>query len=470
MRAVLVLVCIGASGIPLNASGAMLKIADDKMAVVDGERLFILGMYEYPEDEARLAALAEAGFNLVRSPEDRNRMDRLADLGLYAWINTGSRIDLSHEPGKRADALRTMAADWADHPAMLVWEVPDEALWNCWYRAQQWRYWQEPAQLRGKIAGLEDRTRAAQLKKDLQRAKDLHDRAYHEEAEALADSIWKALGETPPKPGYGLGNAPERAAAMCRGMIEGYQVLQQLDPAHPVWMNHAPRNQIAQLAAFNKGADIVGCDIYPVPVSNHVRHSDLAMQRMPAAGAFTDRMQAAAPQKPVWMVLQGFAWGAITGGSEQIKEELRQPTLEETRYMAWDAIVHGARGILYWGTHAMDPDAEILAHLLVLARELDALQPVISAPDANLDIEVSIAQTWGSVDRGVRVLAKQAADGVWLIVVNEWEGPLVYTLTGLDALNGVTYEENNGGESGIVGNGALKLHIGGEKVQILKPE
>ena len=147
---------------------------------------------------------------------------------------------------------------------------------------------------------------------------------------------------------------------MCAGMIEGYKRLRQLDPAHPVWMNHAPRNQVAQLAAFNQGADIVGCDIYPVPFTTKVGHSDLAERTAAAVGAYTERMQQSAPGKPVWMVLQGCGWGDIQPQrTDEERKELRRPNWKETRFMAYDAIVRGARGILYWGTHAIEKDSKL---------------------------------------------------------------------------------------------------------------
>lgn len=452
-------------------AAATCEIAEDGMAVVEGKRTFILGMYAYPDEDARLRGLAEAGFNLVRSPRDKGAMDRLAELGMWAWITTGSAIDLSESSEDRRRALEEMAETWADHPALLVWEVPDEALWNCWYRAIQWRSYQEPEQLQQRVAALTDKALATGLQEKLDRVNALREVARFAEAEALADSIWEALGEPSPNAGFGLSNAPERAAKMCQGMVDGYRHLKAIDPAHPIWMNHAPRNQIDQLAAFNKAADIVGCDIYPVPVSNHVHHSDLAMQRMPSVGDYTDRMQAAAPGKPVWMVLQGFGWGALQkDGDPEVVEELRSPTLAETRFMAWDAVVHGARGVLYWGTHAMPEDAAIHEHLLALARELNALQPVISAPDAAVPVAVHHGPHWGSLERGVRVLAKDVAGQTWLIAVNEWNEPMRYTIMGLDGLDGTRYTENTDENvNGVVKDGTLTLHIAAESVHVLRP-
>lgn len=450
---------------------AEVEIADDRMLVVKGERVFVLGLYENPDDDAELARVAEAGFNLVRARADREALDRLHARGLWAWLNTGGAINVAEPPGGHAKQLRDMAAQYGPHPALLVWEVPDEALWNCWYRATQWRRGAEPDQQRERIAALEDRDLARELQRDLDRVQALYHTARLAEADALANAIWRRLGEEPPRPELGLGNAQERAEALCAGMLRGYELLRKLDPAHPVWMNHAPRNALEQLAAFNHAADIVGCDIYPVPFSPLVGHSDLRNRSVSAVGDYTRRMQAAAPEKPVWMVLQGFGWGDIQPQrSEAERQELRRPTLQETRFMAFDAIVRGARGILYWGTHAIEKDSRLWNDLLAFAGEINQLRHVLAAPDAAMPVEVELEPTWGSLDRGLVVLPKQVGDATWLLVVNEWTGPLAYSLRGLGALEGVRYREWYSEAAVTVADGALPHTIADESVQIWCPE
>ena len=458
-------------GLALPAAAVTCSIAPDRMAEVDGKRVLILGLYENPQDDAVLARVAEAGFNLVRCSEDAGALDRLEKHGLWAWLNTGGRIDLSVEAGKREAQLTEMVEKWGQHPALLVWEVPDEALWNCWYGAQGWRTGAEPKQQADLIRALENKQRAAELQAKQAEVRALRQEGRYAESEQLADAIWKELGKEPPRPGYGISTAPARAAKMCAGMVQGYQKLRALDPKHPVWMNHAPRNQIAQLAAFNEGADIVGCDIYPVPFSRFVGHSDLGERTVAAAGAYTGRMQAAAPGKPAWMVLQGFGWGDILPERpEEERKILRRPDLGETRFMAYDAIVHGARGILYWGTHAIEKDSQLFEDLLTLAKELDGLQPVLSAPDAPLDLSVTFAPTWGSVDREVVVLPKAVGDNLWLLVVNEWTDALTYTIRGLGTRDGVAYTDTQSGQSATVAGGALTLTIPAQQIHVLEPK
>jgi hypothetical protein len=236
-------------------------------------------------------------------------------------------------------------------------------------------------------------------------------------------------------------------------------------------MNHAPRNQINQLAMFNAAADIVGCDIYPVPTCDWVSHSDLKEQTAAAVGAYTTRMQAAAPGKPVWMVLQGFGWADIqpTAPPERKKAE-RRPTREETQFMAYDTIVRGGRGILYWGTAYIEKDSPCWKDLLSVAAELTALQPVLAAPDADLPLKVSPAPTSGSLDREVLVLPKDVNGKTWLIVVNECAEPVQYTMEGLDRLNGTEFTDPAAGAEATVEGGKLMLPIAAQTVQVLRPK
>ena len=452
-----------------GAWAAPAVIAEDRMLEADGKRVFVLGLYENPGD-AQLDEVAAAGFNLVRTSADTAALDRLWSKGIYAWINTGYAIDLGVDTASRESELKRLVAEFSQHPGFLVWEVPDEALWNTWYGAMQWRRGAEPREQNAAIAELQDANLAAELRAMRDEAEAAYGRGEPRIGEELGDAVWRKLGKEPPHPDLNLSNAPERQNRLAEGMVQGYRLLQSIDPNHPIWMNHAPRNSIAQLAQFNLGADAVGCDIYPVPKARDNGHSDLMDQSLSCAGAYTRRMQAAAPGKPVWMVLQGFGWADLEKDKIHEKpDERRRPNPGESRFMAYDAIVNGARGILYWGTAYVEKDSPFWADLLSLVAELSAQQPVISAPDAALEIEVTFAETWGSVDRGVRVLPKQVGDQVYLLAVNEWSEPLVYTLHGLESVEGTRYRDLVSEQETIVEHGTLTLPIQGFGVHVLEP-
>lgn len=450
------------------AGAAQVTIDPDGMLRVNDSRIFILGLYEYPSEDHALEAVARAGFNLVQSGESIETLDRLHRAGIYAWINTGSRIALDVSNPDAPESLKNLAAQFANHPALLVWEAPDEALWNVWYSAEQWRRHHEVRQQREKIAALADAELAERLRLKRQQADQCFARAEFGRGEQLADDIWRELGHDPPHPDLNLSSAPERAVRLAEQMLSGHVLLRELDPAHPLWMNHAPRNTNEQRARFNRAADIVGCDIYPIP--EYVGgHSDLGDRSRASVGAYTRLMQAAAPGKPVWMVLQGFGWDELSESPADPRQPRPPPNFDESRFMAYDAIVNKARGILYWGTAYTDKSKPFYADLFRLVRELADLQPVLSAPDAQVPIRISLDETWGSLDRSVRILPKQASDGVWFIVVNEWSDPLICTLDDLDALEGGNYSDPAAGIEATVQNGRLRLPMRAYDVLVLRP-
>lgn len=449
---------------------AEVSIDDDGMFVINGERSFVLGLYENPKEDEQLARMVEAGFNLVQAQPKAEELDRLDRHGVYGWVNTGSCIDLSVNREQREKELTALVGTLKDHPRLLVWEVPDEALWNCWHQPQQWRWHQEPEALRQKIKEVADDDKRAQLFAEVNAALAYRDIADYETWEKRMDMLWEALGLEQPHPELSMARAQERAELMCRGMIDGYHLTRKMAPGIPVWMNHAPRNQISQLAAFNEGADIVGCDIYPVPRHPAISHSDLDNALISSVADYTVRMQAAAPWKPVWMVLQGFGWGDIQPNqSEQVRKELRRPNFGESRFMAYDAIARGAKGILYWGTAYVEKESEFLTELLRVIRELHELQPVLSAPRAALDITVSYRPTFGSVDRKPVVLPKAYGKIPWLIAVNEWSEGLACTLSGFGNLEGVRYRDHHTGETYQVTDGVLPVPFRRYSARVLEP-
>jgi len=389
------------------------------MIEVEGKRLFVIGLYENPKEDAVLDTVAQAGFNLIRGSEDAGDIERIHQRGMYVWLNTGGRIEIKDPSPERTQPLKEMVERWGKHPALLVWEVPDEALWSCMLGA------------------------LGQPVPFVQR--------------------WKIF--------------QENSAVLSARMKAGYGVLKELDPDHPVWMNHAAGNQLEDLAAINRAADIVGCDEYPL-LPYRMWPVDVSHSVLGSIGTCTLRMQAAAPGKPVWMVLQGMSWADIGVIFPKRPGTGQYPTFEESRFMAYDAIVCGARGVLYWGTHTLGKDSPCWHGLLRVARELSDHQALLSAPDAAVRPEVETAATaateWFSYHVlgtyfNVRALGKQVADKTWWIVVNEMPTPCAYTLRGMKEFDGQAYEETAAGVRMAVNGGSLEGVLPANGVHILKP-
>jgi hypothetical protein len=123
----------------------------------------------------------------------------------------------------------------------------------------------------------------------------------------------------------------------------GYDVIKQEDMNHPVEQTHAPRGTIADLQPYNTAADVLAIDIYPVSVPPG-KHSLLANKEISMVGDWTKFLSdVSGGQNSLWMVEQ-IAWSGVTPPNVVVF-----PTFWQSRYMAYQAIVNGARGLMFFG-------------------------------------------------------------------------------------------------------------------------
>ncbi len=442
-----VILILAAVAFPVGTAigGSTALMNKERMLLVNGQPRFILGLYENPADDAVLKEAVDAGFNLIQSAPDAAALDRLHRVGAMAWVNLGGALDLSADTAKRRQQLTETVRRVENHPALLVWEGPDEILWNNW--------WGTMEQIRPEM---EKMRTAAQGKADLEtlsrRARDRFERGLYAEFEVARAEFWRQAGQPAPNPGVRIDDAPERVRRSGEGITAGIRAVRALDPRHVIWLNHAPRNSLDDLRLYNRAADMVGCDIYPAPANLLVGHSDLRDMGLTSVGAYTRRMQQAAPGKACAMVLQGFGWRDLQKAPRESEAAVgigRRPTWAESRFMAYDAIIHGANAILYWGTAYMkrveDDGSAVTGRprlwrdLLRVARELRALEPALIAPPMKSPT-VRQASTYGSIDgKGILCSLRRVDDDFVLLVVNETADGLGFSIEGLPAkLNGRT--------------------------------
>ena len=429
---------------PVPAASARPTLLEpDGTLLIEGERSFPIGIYEFPQEDAVLREIAEAGFNLIRCSASTEHLDRAASAGLKAWISLGNSMDVRDNASR--DKLAGIIAGYKDHPALVVWEAPDEPLWNVWYSTFNWFHGEQPRLFREHIESAKKAGKTVSpMQAVLRHYQTGLETADYAGAESAASKLWQLLEMKSPKPDLPMTTAPRRARELADGLFEGYELVRQMDLAHPLWINHAPRNTIPDLAYFNRAGDIVGCDIYPVPEVPQNGHSDLANRRINCVGDYTDRMRAAAPGKPAWMVLQGFGWGDLSVDWPEPAKTGRRPTYAETRFMAYDAIVHGAKGILYWGTHYVEKPSPFWTDLKRVVRELHEMQHVLAAPFETLNIGVTLEPTLHSTDRGIAVMAKRVDGRLVLIVVNELHEPVSFSISGLPLPDGTRLRDDTG--------------------------
>lgn len=171
-------------------------------------------------------------------------------------------------------------------------------------------------------------------------------RAGDTNSEALLRKVLTTFRNHPGLGVYKGADEPEWGKAALPPLERAYQVIKELDPNHPLAIIQAPRGTIENLRKYNPVSDITGADIYPVgyPPGKHSQfvktNAEISM-----TGDYTRRMmEVAAGKKPVWMTLQ-ISWSGVLKQGQA----LRFPTFPEERFMTYQAIINGARGLNYFG-------------------------------------------------------------------------------------------------------------------------
>ena len=242
-----------------------------------------------------------------------------------------------------------------------------------------------------------------------------------------------------------------------------YKFIKSIDPDHLLYMNHAPVNLVSTLQKYNAGTDIVACDIYPV-IPHGIRpmyalfddgmQGDLSNCTISQVGEYTDKMRrVAGKSKPVFMVLQGFSWEMLRKEGERDTSKILYPTFQQSRFMAYDAIIHGANGILYWGTAYTPQPSAFWTNLKKVVRELADLQNVLAAGTEPLRVVKTYHETGHSIDAGVEFIAKKAGNDVYLLSANADKNPVKITFSGLTDFSRVRVLNEN--RSLLIKNGGF---------------
>lgn len=146
--------------------------------------------------------------------------------------------------------------------------------------------------------------------------------------------VWKGVDE------------PQWGKAPIEPLIRAREIIRELDPHHPVALTHAPRGTVDELRAYNVACEITGADIYPIGYPPGA-HSLDENKQISMVGDFTRKMrQVGDDGRPVWMILQ-ICWSGVARPGKT----LRFPTFAEERFMVYQALINGARGLIFFGGH-----------------------------------------------------------------------------------------------------------------------
>ena len=289
----LMAVCMTGIGFAAHASAAeaftkpaKITLDDAGVLVVDGKKVFPINLTVVPGPDAK-------------APSGKHAYAEFADSGVM-FMRTGGK-DWNDQMIEREKATQAAAA--ANGLRCAPWLGWDLANFN-------------PG----------DAKKEQQLKRVIETFK-----------KSPGMGLWKGADE----PDWGNSHEPKNATPEMVAHVA--HIIHQNDRDHPIWLVQAPRGTVESLKRYDAGWDIGGIDIYPVsyPPGKHTlgQNKELSM-----VGDFTRMMRQVAGKKPFWMTLQIAFSGVVKPGAT-----LRMPTFPEQRFMAYEAIINGSRGLTYFG-------------------------------------------------------------------------------------------------------------------------
>ena len=370
-----------------------------------GRVAFPIGSYEMPKSDADLKSMAEAGINLVHCGNAAD-LDRAARAGMLGWVSVPMQIG-DDQKGVLRKSIDSVKA----HPALAVWEGPDEVVWGFTALSQLFR-----------------------------------------------SGIHKVKGEWWLQTPNALSYAEKEAARIMPQLREGARLVRTLDPKRrPLWINEAAKSDFGYIRQYIDSIDITGCDQYPI----HEKEKEPA-----TLADYTDRFKAIGRGRPVWMVLQAFSWGNLKGYST---EAVTYPTFDETRLMAYASLTHGAKAILYWGSAYVPHDEPFRASILAMTSELSALQPFLVATE-DKTVRVKLVESEGRSqvgERGVSWMARRTATDWLIVLVNEdARAHMGVEVGGLAPLNGRALHELYAGYTVKVLRGEIVARLMPHQVKV----
>jgi hypothetical protein len=239
------------------------------------------------------------------------------------------------------------------------------------------------------------------------------------------------------------GDEPDNARSLGRGkgygppilpakVVEDYERIKKADPSRPVllnlgqgvawdkWVGRGTRtNHPEDYPEYLKGCDIASFDIYPV---SHEKEEIAGKLWYVPQGV--DRLRRwSEGKKDVWCCIE------TTG----IDNPDRRPTPQNVRSEVWMALVHGARGIIYFA-HEFKPkfveagllaDEEMARGVAAINRRIHELAPVLNSPDVTDGASVASSEERVPID----FVVKRHAGKTYLFAVAMRQGDVTASFT-----------------------------------------
>jgi hypothetical protein len=129
---------------------------------------------------------------------------------------------------------------------------------------------------------------------------------------------------------------------------KGYELVRKEDPDHPLLVVEWP-GAVDRFHLWKGVGDVFATDLYPIPRKRE--YGKLPNHDITQVRDYLHALKKAHGGRPVSLVLQAWAWDPLADG------EAGYPTVQESRFMAYQAVIHGACGLYYYGqVHCTRPN------------------------------------------------------------------------------------------------------------------
>jgi hypothetical protein len=186
------------------------------------------------------------------------------------------------------------------------------------------------------------------------------------DAELIRQRV-RALKDHPSLLAWYLADEPEYHRVLPESVEQLRALISEEDPWHPTIVVN---NAFSAIRQFAHGGDVTAPDPYPFFQTGGRSSS------MEKVGSFIAEAGACIrPGQAVWVVPQAHDTRDFGGKGE------RAPTFAESRNMVWQAVIAGARGVVWWAWGWVVPNTiDSTIGNGYLARELNALKSYVLAP------------------------------------------------------------------------------------------
>jgi hypothetical protein len=194
-----------------------------------------------------------------------------------------------------------------------------------------------------------------------------------------------------------------------------------------LWVTvQAPRGPVPRLARYSAVTDMHGVNRYPIAIGDPAPDLD-------DVGRWTNLLHWTTPNRAVWTTLQiCWTWSYDAVGNFAL------PTLEQERFMIYDAIINGARALAFYGGN----NPKCWGPLDALGGWNwtfwnDVLEPLVreiggASPIAPALLQPGTTRWLKSSDPSTQAISRRGRGGeLWVIAARNGAASEVVTLTGL---------------------------------------